>query len=487
MIDFQQIFAALPSPYMVLDRDLNYVAVNRAYEAAVKLPADALVGRNLFALFPNDDESGQRLRQSLQSVLATGRSDTIAFIPYAIPRSEADGGGFEERYWTAVHTPLRDAGAVVAFVMQNTVDVTDLVRSGAMAWEKAPSASGVEVLERAREAERAYRESLAESSEFRRLFAQAPGMIAILSGPDHRFTFANDPYLAFTGGRVLDGRSVRDVFPETVDQGFVGLLDGVYRTGQPQSGEGMRVILDDEAKGKREAFIDFNYQPIRDGAGRINGIFVQGTDRTAQYRTLQRQRLLLDELNHRVKNTLSTVQSIARRSFRGVDDAGFEAFEARIRALSNVHDMISDRHWERIGLELLLRRELAAFDATDRVEIAGPPVELTPRAGIALAMVFHELASNAVKYGPLAGQGDGLSAVWGALDAPNGARHLLFEWREAGNRSAPQSWMQGFGMRTLRRIVEGELDGSLTLDLDADGLICRFRVALDEVGPATAR
>lgn len=474
MIDFESLFAAIPSPYMVLDAKLNYVAVNKAYEAVVKLPAERIVGSNLFELFPNDGEEGHRLKRSIETVLETGRSDTIAFIPYAIRRPEAEGGGVEQRYWTAVHTPLKNEEGLTAFVLQNTVDVTDLVQARI-------DAGGVPMLQRAREAERAYQESLAESAEFRRLFTQAPGMIAILEGADHLFSFANDAYRNFTGNRSLNGRAVRDVFPEVVDQGFVGWLDSVYQTGMPQKGEGIRVLLQDVPEGcKREAFIDFHYEPIRDGEGRITGVFVQGTDRTDQYRTLQRQRLLLDELNHRVKNTLSTVQSIARRSFRNVDNHGLDAFESRIRALSNVHDIISDQHWEKIGLGPLLQQELTAFGAS-RFAMAGPDVELTPRAAIALAMAFHELASNAIKYGVFSGDDGALAVAWTILPA-DGEPHLSFEWKEIGNLSQPRDWSRGFGMRTLDRIVKGELGGDLDLDLEPTGFICRLGIALAEVG-----
>ncbi|MBE7186293.1 MAG: PAS domain-containing protein [Methylobacterium mesophilicum] len=478
MIDFESLFASIPSPYMVLDASFNYVAANRAYEAVVKLPVDRLIGNNLFELFPNDGEAGLRLRRSLQSVLDTGKSDTIAFIPYAMPRSDTEGGGSETRYWTAVHTPLKGPDGRTAYVLQNTVDVTDLVHQ-----QRRDERGSLDVLQRAREAERAYRETLAESEEFRRLFAQAPGMIAIFEGADHRFSFANDAYKNFAGARPLKGRAVREIFSHLSAEGedLVGWLDTVFHTGKPRSGDGIRLLVGDERQTPREVFIDLHCQPIFDPAGLATGVFVQGTDRTEQYQAMHRLQLLLDELNHRVKNTLSTVQSIARRSFRNADRAGLAAFEARIKALSAVHDILSDRHWEEIGLETLLRQEIAAF-GTDRVLVKGPAIDLTPRAAIALSMVFHELASNAVKYGALSMEDGSLAVAWSLDPAMGMGQRLRFEWRENGNRSEPDGWTSGFGMRTLGRIVEGELDGTLALDLAATGFICSFDVALDEVG-----
>ncbi len=92
-IGFQQFFQALPSPHMLLDRDLNFVAVNRAYELATEQTSSSLVGRYLFEAFPNDGDAGRRLRESLDRVLASGEPDTLAYIEYDIPVPASKGGG----------------------------------------------------------------------------------------------------------------------------------------------------------------------------------------------------------------------------------------------------------------------------------------------------------------------------------------------------------------------------------------------------------
>ncbi|WP_171904824.1 PAS domain-containing protein, partial [Hoeflea olei] len=201
-IDFGDVFDLLPSPHMVLDRNHCYVAVNKAYEAAVMRGRDELIGRNLFDLFPNDGESGKRLLASLDRVFETGEADTLAYIPYDIPRPPEMGGGMEQRYWTAVHTAISDRDGVERFVLQNTVDVTDIVRLRQAA--SLPFRRGeTQLLERAREAEEQHRALMSESAEFRRLFQLAPGFFAVLSGPDHVFTFANDAYMRLVGDRQL--------------------------------------------------------------------------------------------------------------------------------------------------------------------------------------------------------------------------------------------------------------------------------------------
>ncbi|KQT52803.1 MULTISPECIES: sensor histidine kinase [unclassified Aureimonas] len=482
VIDFESLFMVLPSPHMILDRDLRYVAANAAYEGAVNKSRSELVGGRLFDLFPNEGEGRRRLENSFRKVLETGDSDTIAFIPYEIPRPESEGGGFEQRYWTAIHTPLKAGDGSVAYILQNTVDVTDVV-----ALQEAASlpfrmrTGSVELLQRAREAETAYQASLSESSHFRRLFQQAPGMIAVLSGPDHVFTFANDAYRRLVGDRALIGLPVREALPDIAGQGFYELLDGVYKLGQPHSAEGQKITLRQDGEPRpRETYLDFSYHPIRDVDGNIAGIFVQAADRTDHVLASNRQRLLVDELNHRVKNTLATVQSIARQSFKSVaSEAARASFEARIQALSKAHDALSASHWEAVGLASLLGQELAPF-GSHRIAVEGPGVDLVPRAAIALAMVFHELSANAASFGALARDSGSLAIRWSRQAEEDGGR-LVLEWREEGGVSMATLPKPGFGTRLIERIVEGELGGQLRIAVDARGLVCRLDVPIHEI------
>ncbi|MEF2553785.1 PAS domain-containing protein [Aurantimonas sp. A2-1-M11] len=483
-VAFAQLFDVLPSPYMVLDRDLRFVSVNQAYEQAVMKPRDELIGQLLFDLFPNDGESGRRLRASFAEVLETGEPDTIAFIPYEIPRPPSQGGGVEERYWTATHTPIFGSDGQVSYVVQNTVDVTEIVRLKQASTLPANAVPReLALLRNAREVEEAYQETRSESAEFRRLFRQAPGMIAVLEGPDHVAIFVNDSYARFVGNRDMIGLPIRQALPEVEGQGFFELLDSVHAEGRSFNGEGVRLLIQEEGGGAlNETFVDFAFNPIRDAAGRVTGVFVQGADRTDAIRAAERQRLLIDELNHRVKNTLSTVQSLARQSFRKLPEAeeARTAFEARILALSHAHNVLSARHWEAAGLRVLLRQELAPFSST-RVHDSGPDVQLTAKAAIALSMVFHELTSNAVRHGALASDEGRLAVTW-RITGDCAHRRLAIDWKETADISAVTGGIvEGFGMRMLHRVVEGELSGTLSLDLGTEGFMCRIDVALSEV------
>lgn len=480
---YSKLFDALPSPHMVLDRDLAFVACNKAYEAAVGFRRDSLIGNKLFDMFPNDGESGRRLRASIETVFAAGESDTIAFIPYEIPRHDDPGGGFELRYWTANHTPLFGDDDEVEFVVQNTVDVTDIVRlKGSNSLSFATIPGELALLRHAQEVEEAYQETVSESAEFRRLFRQAPGMIAVLEGPNQIFSFVNDSFSRFVGGRDMLGLPVRDAMPEMTGQGYLEMMEAVYREGRSFKGEGVRLLVRSAPEAEpAEVYIDFAYNPIRDARGQVTGVFLQSADRTEFVRAVQRQRHLIDELNHRVKNTLSTVQSMARQSFRNLqnaEDARY-AFEARIMALSQAHNVLSARGWEAAGLSVLLEQELSGF-GRDRVSLRGQEVHLSAKSAIALAMVFHELSSNAQHYGPLASDAGRLSIAWSVIQ-PYGTRRLSLEWIEKTTTIQNGDLTRGFGTRMLRRIIEGEFAGTLSLDLAPTGLVCRFEIPLSEI------
>ncbi|WP_244497678.1 sensor histidine kinase [Aureimonas sp. AU40] len=483
-ISFQQLFNALPSPHMLLDAQLHFVAVNPAYEAVTDHSGQTLVGRHVFEAFPNTGEAGRRLRHSLDRVRETGKPDTLAYIEYDIPIPPEKGGGMAKRYWTAIHTPLNDETGAVRYILQNTVDITELVLlREAASTPNSIFSGGVALVQRAREAEEAIRDDTKPAQQFRALFEEAPGMVALLHGADHVFTYANRAYRHFVGQREVLGLPVRDVFPEIEGEGFFEKLDEAYRTGEAALGFESRIMLRDPETGRlREFFIDFSYHPVVASDGTTSGIFVQGYDRTESVRAQRRQRLLLDELNHRVKNTLSTVQSLARRSFRATTDReeARRVFEGRILALSNAHNLLSEQHWEAADLATIARLELAAL-GSDRFEMQGDPLSLNPKAAIALAMVFHELASNAVKYGVLSGRDGRLAVRW---DVRDDNLHLV--WNEAGARLplSEGELKPGFGMRMLERIVTGELEGRLELALGSSGLTWTLVIPMAEVSAA---
>jgi two-component sensor histidine kinase len=215
-------------------------------------------------------------------------------------------------------------------------------------------------------------------------------------------------------------------------------------------------------------------------AARLAGVSLDITERKAAE---ERQRLMLAELNHRVKNTLATVQSIAIQLGRMAPDiATFQsAFLQRIVALARVHDMLSSVSWRGAQLADILQQTLAPHVAAagegERIRIEGPSVQLGPNAAVTLTMAFHELATNAAKYGALSAADGQVQVTWEA-DDPQAPRLIDITWREVGGPPVAEPARRGFGTRFIERGVAREFDGTVNLSFEPAGLVCRLRIPL---------
>jgi two-component sensor histidine kinase len=480
-IDFDSAFQALPSPYMILDRELRYVEANAAYCAALERRRDALIGRNIFELFPNAGPAGQRLKASFERVLATGVAESIPLIPYPIERPASRGGGFEMRYWSAAHVPLFGPDGRTAYVMQNTVDITELQRLKEIAYGPGsdglpPAAGEKDILQRAKEVEAANQSLLQESQGLRDLFMQAPGFMAVITGPDEpRFVLANNALLQLIGHRPAVGKTVAEAMPEIVDQGFVDLLTQVMRTGVPYFADMLSVNLQrTPGSPLEERIVNFIYQPIHGPDGAVWGVFVEGNDVTEGARAQAQQKLLVDELNHRVKNTLATVQAIADQTLRTTADpvAFRRAFEARLMALSATHDLLTAAGWRSAELRDVLLSEVGLHGA-ERYSLDGPGVALAPSQAVALGLLVHELSTNAAKYGAFSTGAGRVAVTWSVEDGA-----LRLTWSESGGPPVSAPLRKGFGSRLIERSLEGALGGKAALDFRRDGLVCEVRLPL---------
>ncbi|WP_300575598.1 HWE histidine kinase domain-containing protein [Phenylobacterium sp.] len=492
-IDFRALFETLPSPHMVLDRDLCFVEANLAYQRVTERTRDQLIGGNIFDLFPNPGEGGRRLRDSFERVLATGQPDTLALIPYAIALPVSRGGGFEMRFWSAVHTPLFDEGGKVAYILQNTVDVTEIQRLKDMAFGPAgaldaPLESATHLYQRAQELQETNLILVEETNQIRNLFMQAPGFMAVLIGPDFVFRLVNNAYQNLIGGRAVIGRPLAEALPELEGQAFQNILHDVMVTGQPYLGQAASVMLQRQAEGPpEERFVDFIYQPILDARGAPWGVFVEGSDVTDRVRAERQQKLLLDELNHRVKNTLATVQAIAAQTLRTTaSPAAFrESFEARLLALSATHDLLTQSVWQGAPLEDVILMELRPH-GVERYQLEGPEVALSPAETLTLGLVFHELVTNAAKYGALSTSEGCVRVRWQVRDQDE--RRLELTWSEEGGPKVSPPTRQGFGSRLIERSLQGDIDGEARLDFDEGGLKCHLmmRLQAQQTGDAAA-
>jgi PAS domain S-box-containing protein len=193
----------------------------------------------------------------------------------------------------------------------------------------------------------------------------------------------------------------------------------------------------------------------------------------------EHQRLLINELNHRVKNTLATVQAIAFQTLKGdinVNEARGR-FETRLMALSRAHNLLTEQNWGGAALDRVVR------DATEhlsgeraRFDIAGDPVWLSPRAALALALALHELGTNAAKHGALSREGGRVRVRW-----REEGEMLRLEWKESGGPPVSLPERRGFGSRLIERGLAADLGGTASLDFEPDGLRCRIEASAASV------
>ena len=186
------------------------------------------------------------------------------------------------------------------------------------------------------------------------------------------------------------------------------------------------------------------------------------------------QVLLLQELSHRVKNTLTIIMSLARQTLRGeTTPAALQKFEARLLALSHAHDLLVQTDWQGAEIGSLIHRLMAAYSAQGRVAIDGPEVLLPPYLATPFAMLVHELATNAAKYGALGEKGN-VSITWRVVLQRNG-KALELVWQESGGPPITKKRQPGFGTF----IIENGLpDAKVEQRFEPGGLVCRIELPI---------
>lgn len=212
-------------------------------------------------------------------------------------------------------------------------------------------------------------------------------------------------------------------------------------------------------------------------AHRFVGAVVNITDRK---RAELHLRLLVNELNHRVKNSLATIQAIAAQSFNGQRslDQAQEAFSNRIVALAEAHDLLTRENWEGAEMHDVADRVAALHGGAGRFALSGPAIRLSPKTALSLSMALHELATNAVKYGALSTPEGSIRIDWD-LAPEAGAPRLDLTWTERGGPAVKPPGKRGFGSRLIERGLAAELAGAAVIDFLPGGVVCRIRALLE--------
>jgi PAS domain S-box-containing protein len=262
-------------------------------------------------------------------------------------------------------------------------------------------------------------------------------------------------------------------------------------------------LFAEQVAGKREAYSVENRFERKDGTSgwvRVSSSAVRDAeggflyavrvleDITERKQAEDRQKLLIDELNHRVKNTLATVQSLAWQSARhGVSpEKAQQRFQDRLLALSRTHNLLNETSWEGASLKEILRTEFEPY-ATEpgRVQLEGPEIDLPPGPAVVLGMTIHELATNAAKYGALSTDEGQVRVEW-RRNLQNGAETLTIDWREAEGPKVETPASLGFGSRLIKQTITQELSGTLDFRFAPDGVCCTMTIPLGNAAQEAA-
>ncbi|OYW30348.1 MAG: histidine kinase [Caulobacter sp. 12-67-6] len=221
--------------------------------------------------------------------------------------------------------------------------------------------------------------------------------------------------------------------------------------------------------------------PAEPGLEEIAAIHVALSDASGELQTrAERQKVMINELNHRVKNTLATVQALARQTFGKLEGAAVEVFTERLIALSGAHDLLTRGGWSKADLGELMQVCTRAHG--ERVECVGPEVFLDPHTAVALSMVFHELATNSAKYGALSAPAGRVGVNW-RIDPETG--RLTIVWTETGGPTVIAPSKPGFGTRLIDSSIRRELKGTPNFDFRPEGLV--FEASLPLPAPDAVR
>jgi two-component system, chemotaxis family, CheB/CheR fusion protein len=222
--------------------------------------------------------------------------------------------------------------------------------------------------------------------------------------------------------------------------------------------------------------LSLTVSPVRDRNGRIVGASKIARDITERRQAERLKEHLVNEIKHRVKNTLSTVQAMAVQTFRKAPVEERNMFVGRLHALADAHDVLTQRDWENVSLRDMAHRALKPFNAAKKARVSadGPDADVSPNRALLLAMLLHELGTNAVKYGALSNDTGIVNVVW-SIDESNIARRLKLVWEERGGPRVTPPEHKGFGSRMIEHAIRGE-QGVSEFRFDPQGLTCRIEM-----------
>lgn len=422
----------------VKDLDRRLLFLNPATARALGQPAERLLDTLEAQWYPVAEEAdavGENDRKVIESGTSQRFEETV---------TGPDGA----RVYLSTKAPLRDAEGRITGVVGVTKDVTSL---------------------RAVE-----RETRRERELLRAIIDSIPVMIAVYD-PSVNMMLLNREFERLTGWSTESAAGIslmEEVYP-----------DPAYRAEVWRFMQSCTGWMDIRMRTREGDTLETSWANVRLADDRLVGIGLDITDRKQAER---HRKLLVDELNHRVKNTLAVVQAIAAQSFRPVPGAAEaqRAFSGRLAALAAAHDLLTATNWEAAELGALARASIgAACGSPEAIALAGPRVVLPPKQALTLAMALHELCTNAAKYGALSVPQGRIALTW-QTGRGAAARTLTLTWRESGGPEVTAPARRGFGTLMIEQALAQDFDGEVQLAFDPGGLACRMTGTVRRTAPA---
>ncbi len=295
---------------------------------------------------------------------------------------------------------------------------------------------------------------------------------------DNPIIFANDSFLELTGferEEVL-AQSFNFLLAAGTSEDTLEKIEAAF-----ESESGVDPEIHFRRKNGGEFWASLFVSPVKDEDGKVVQHFLSLVEMTKYKNAQAHAAMLIDELNHRVKNTLATVQSIVTQAVRNNSDPIIvrESIETRIAALSRSHDLLARDKWEGAGLHDLIDEALTPFSVTEgraeRFTVEGENIRLSPKATLALGIAFNEMATNAVKYGAFSNEAGNISISW-TIVSKDGGRWLCLRWRETDGPPVTAPSRKGFGSRVIEQGLAHELSGEVKVDYALGGLVCTIEV-----------
>lgn len=449
---FEQALSRSNITVFTQDRDLVYTWI---HNPRLGLSEEQIIGHKADELLPAD--AATRSTRVKQRALDTGETLTTTL---SVPTGS---GGY--LYLDMTISPTHDQQGKIDGILCTAVDVTEKrlfeIRLASMAAQLATA-----------------------NQRFELALENSP-ITVFEQDTELRYTFIENPP---EGTRVEDylGRTDAELFSEADQRRIVPPKRRVFEERRREN-----VEIDVEIGGMQR-FYDLRLEPKLDDAGEVTGVIGTAVDLTERRRTEQQLRLVMRELTHRSKNLLAVIQAMARKTASLAEDTDeFVAnFSARLRAISAAHDLLVSRSWSGAGLGDVLRASLVQTvdPGSSQIRMEGPELMLAPDTAQNLGLAFHELTTNATKYGALSTEAGCLTISWERAEG-----EIRIVWREEGGPEiAGPPERRGFGRVLLERLVGATLNGSVELEFRRAGLSCRIvfpdeRLAADEANPATGR